>query len=93
MSRYIDADALTERIRHFVDTMSVCPSTDYCSGLRFMKKQAIEAVENAPTVDAVPVKWIQSYVKRLEDNGNTFAAAQYEMMIDDYRADGERRSE
>lgn len=55
MSRYIDADALIETIRNFVDTMSVCTSTEYCTGLRFMKKQAIEAVENAPTVDAVPV--------------------------------------
>lgn len=55
MSRYIDADTLTETIRHFVDTMSVCTSTEYCIGLRFMKKQAIEAVESAPTVDAVPV--------------------------------------
>lgn len=53
--RPIDADALTETIRHFVDTMSVCTSTEYCTGLRFMKKQAIEAVESAPTVDAVPV--------------------------------------
>lgn len=55
MSRYIDADALTETIRNFVDTMSVCTSTEYCTGLRFMKKQAIEAVESAPTVDAVQV--------------------------------------
>lgn len=77
MGRLIDADALWESAETCRETTSAF--------------QAL--IESAPTVDAVPVKWIQSYVKRLEDNGNTFAAAQYEMMIDDYRADGERRSE
>lgn len=44
-----------------------------------------------PTVDAVPVEWIENYVKRLEENGNTFSAVQYEMMLGDYFADGERK--
>lgn len=53
--RLIDANALKEAIEYHVDTMSVCPSKDYCMGLRAMKKRALEDVDKQPTVDAVPV--------------------------------------
>ena len=48
------------------------------------------ALDETPTVDAVPVEWIKNYIKHTENNGNTFAAVQYEMMLWDYLADGER---
>lgn len=89
----IDAYKAMKSIDEIVCSMSVCINSDYCHGMTAMKDAAIHAIEEQPIVDAVPVKWIQSYVKRLEENGNTFAAVQYEMMIDDYRADGERRSD
>lgn len=81
MSRYIDADALKKRVSELI-------VPDWT---RTLIRSTRSWLDSEPTVDAVPVKWIQSYVKRLEDNGNTFAAVQYEMMIDDYRADGERK--
>ena len=96
MSRYIDADALIETIRNLVDTMSVCTSTEYCTGLRFMKKQAIEAVESAPTVDAVPVVRCRE-CKHTKDDGCGAIYCKiwdkWEMPEDFYCADGERRTE
>lgn len=93
MSRYIDADALLETIRHFVDTMSVCTSTEYCTGLRFMKKQAIKAVENAPTVDAVPVVRCKECRWRHDDSSTMWLPCMEIKTSDDwFCADGERRS-
>ena len=78
--RLIDADALKEMI-HYTDDFYETPYVEW------------EDIVLAPTVDAVPVEWIKNYIKRTEDNGNTFSAVQYEMMLWDYIADGERRTE
>ena len=80
MSRYIDADELKRNhmFYHEADNRSYAEERD---------------IDETPTVDAVPVEWIKNYIKRTEDNGNTFAAVQYEMMLWDYIADGERRTD
>lgn len=49
-----------------------------------------------PTVDAVPVEWIESYVRdacATGDFSDDMCAVAIEAMLNDYRADGERRSE
>jgi hypothetical protein len=93
MGRLIDADAFIKDVCSNCDGWCDCVKCDCLNCKSEHRCDFIQQVHEQPTVDAVPVKWIQSYVKRLEENGNTFAAVQYEMMIDDYRADGERRSE
>ena len=44
-----------------------------------------------PTVDAVPVEWIQGFMDWLDSKGYTIASAVIQKMLNDFRADGERR--
>lgn len=50
---------------------------------------AIEALEQ-PTVDAVPVEWIQGFMNRLRNNGQTVCVAAIQGMLEAYGANGER---
>ena len=54
----IDAYKAMESIDEIVCSMSVCISSDYCHGMTAMKDAAIHAIERQPTVDAVPVVFI-----------------------------------
>lgn len=100
MSRYIDADALLEKAeqeQRFYGEEYDAMESGYLDEERALVEEAyrtmtdcVALINNAPTVDAVPIEWIKNYVKRTENNGNTFAAVQYEMMLWDYLADGER---
>lgn len=51
----IDAYKAMESIDKIVCSMSVCINSDYCNGMLSMKDMALHAIENQPTVDAVPV--------------------------------------
>ena len=92
MNRYIDAIPLIEK---WEKECGRGTNNGICQGDCFdcQFPTAIDDLKDAPTIDAVPVEWIKNYIKRTEDNGNTFAAVQYEMMLWDYLADGERRTE
>ena len=81
--RLIDADTVIS----FVDAGHLRNPME----LSWSDKDVVDMIESRPTVDAVPVEWFKNYIKRIEDNGNTFAAVQYEMMLWDYLADGERK--
>ncbi len=57
-------------------------------------------LDNAPTVDAVPVEWIENYVKWLRKREIQFAPVAIETMLSYYKdsqeycdSDGERRTE
>ena len=53
-------------------------------------------LDNMPTVDAVPVEWIKEKIESLKSQGNEFASLSariIQAMLNDYVADGERRSE
>lgn len=55
-----------------------------------------EEIDLQPTVDAVPVEWIESYVRDASATGDfedEMSAVAIEAMLNDYRAGGERRSE
>lgn len=57
----IDATKAIKSIDEIVCSMSVCISSDYRYGMTAMKDAAMHAIEEQPTVDAVPVvhgKWI-----------------------------------
>jgi metal-sulfur cluster biosynthetic enzyme len=51
----IDATKVIESIDEIVCSMSVCINSDYCHGMTAMKDAAIHAIEEQPTVDAVPI--------------------------------------
>ena len=54
--RLIDADALIEIIGDHVTTVSVCPTVEWARGKTQMKQIVLEDIENAPTIEAEPVK-------------------------------------
>lgn len=99
--RLIDANALMER---FAEMQKVKPDKDgreyACNFLNMGGEPSAEwfavedAVENAPTVDAVPVEWIKAKIESLKSQDNEFAslaARTIQAMLNDYGAEGERR--
>lgn len=61
MSRLIDADALCVKIEDNLVSLSTCISIDWYMGKSQMKKDVLENIKNAPTIEAEPVrrgKWI-----------------------------------
>jgi hypothetical protein len=90
----IDAEKAMKSIDEIVCSMSVCMNSDYCHGMMAMKDAALHAIENQPTVDAVPVEWIKAKIESLKSQGNEFASLSariIQAMLNDYGADGERR--
>lgn len=87
--RLIDANAL--KLMKVVECAG--HTIEYAAGW----KRCVEYCKNdAPTVDAVPVEWIESYVRDARATGDfsdDMCAVAIEAMLNDYRADGERRSE
>lgn len=72
MSRYIDADALVTDISFF-------------DGENFHYGYSQGTIESAPTVDAVPVEWIENYVKWLRKREIQFAPVAIENMLSYYK--------
>lgn len=59
MPRLIDADALFDAMDLYVTTVSVCATEGEARGMTRMKQICLEDVQNAPTVDAIPVAWLE----------------------------------
>ena len=60
--RLIDADALREIVDFHVTSVSVCATVQQAIGQSDFKQRCLEDIDNAPTVDAVPVrhgKWMK----------------------------------
>ena len=76
MGRLIDADALYTL---FVKMKSFGELT---------AKKAIRCVEEAPTVDAIPVEWIKNYINRTNDTDG-YAVAE---MLSEWEEDDEQPS-
>ena len=53
--RLVDADALKEQVESHVVSMSVCLSMDEHYGKATMREDCLTDIDNAPTVDAIPV--------------------------------------
>lgn len=56
--RPIDADALKEQIESRVVSMSVCLSVDEHYGKVTMREDCLQDIADAPTIEAIPVKWL-----------------------------------
>lgn len=59
MARLIDADALKEQVEAHVVSMSVCLCMEEHYGKVTMREDCLEDIANAPTVDAIPVEWLE----------------------------------
>lgn len=66
--RLIDAYALIETVEDHVTTVSCCPTVDWSMGKTQMKKQVIEDIRNAPTVNG----WISVKDKLPVENHSIF---------------------
>lgn len=66
--RFVDADALKEQIESHVVSMSVCLSVDEHYGKVTMREDCLQDIEDAPTVDAIPVEWLKGLMLSTEDD-------------------------
>jgi hypothetical protein len=94
----IDAYKAMKSIDEIACSMSVCINSDYCHGMTAMKDAAIHAIEQQPTVDAVPVRCGQCKYYSHDMNCCAYVNGLQNVTKTDYCsygrcADGERRSE
>lgn len=72
--RLVDADALKEQVESHVVSMSVCLSMDEHYGKATMREDCLTDIDNAPTVDAIPVEWLKEHVdgEIRDSDGNSY---------------------
>lgn len=81
MPRLIDADALKEQVESHVVSMSVCLSMDEHYGKVTMREDCLTDIDNAPTVDAIPVEWLDYRIMNAKYNGIKEAADAFEFVL------------
>lgn len=81
MLRLIDADALKEQVESHVVSMSVCLSMDEHYGKVTMREDCLTDIDNAPTVDAIPVEWLEWRVMNAKYNGIKEAADAFDFVL------------
>jgi hypothetical protein len=81
MPRLIDADALKEQVESHVVSMSVCLSMDEHYGKVTMREDCLTDIDNAPTVDAIPVEWLKWRVMNAKYNGINEAADAFDFVL------------
>lgn len=64
--KLVDGDYITEGLSHFNDRVNGDPH--FINGIETAK----EMIENTPTVDAVPVEWIESMLQDWKKSGASF---------------------
>ena len=75
MSRAIDADALKEQIESHVVSMSVCLSVDEHYGKVTMREECLQDIADAPTIDAIPVEWLNNKMLDLQNRDKALSKA------------------
>ena len=101
MSRYIDADLYAaemktrqDALKELMDDAEALDNWEMYDGLSRAFSVFAEAkltLDAMPTVDAVPVEQIESFIDWLERNGYTLLKKAIINALHDYRADGERK--
>ena len=81
MLRLIDADALKEQVESHVVSMSVCLSMGEHYGKVTMREDCLTDIDNAPTVDAIPVEWLKWRVMNAKYNGIKEAADAFDFVL------------
>ena len=98
--RLIDANALDDSFRHSIVKCKQWFEDAAAFGEEESKARAEQAyvtfmecsmrLKQQPTVDAVPVEWIEGFMDWLDSKGYTISSAIIQKMLNDYCADGER---
>ena len=68
--RLIDADALKEEIEFHPTSVSVCATVAEARGQTYFKNRCLEDIDNAPTIDAIPVEWLTQRMIRADDESD-----------------------
>lgn len=87
MGRLIDADKLKAQVEAHEIKYKFTP-TDYQYGHNVGIDKAVDDIEDAETIEAIPVPWIETEIKKLRDMDNGFAslsAGQIEAMLKKWR--------
>jgi hypothetical protein len=61
--RLIDADALKEEIEFHPTSVSVCMTVAEAKGQTYFKNRCLEDIDNAPTIDAIPIDWLREKMR------------------------------
>ena len=67
MVRLIDANALREVMEFHPTSVSVCATFEEAKGRTKQKLECLEDIDNAPTIDAIPVEWLRKWPKDLRE--------------------------
>ena len=57
-----DLDALYEKVADHVTSVSVCMTVAEAKGQTYFKNRCLEDIDNAPTIPAIPVAWLEDRV-------------------------------
>jgi hypothetical protein len=63
--RLIDADALKETIEFHPTSVSVCMTVAEAKGQTEFKNRCLDDIDNAPTIDAIPVEWMEKMLEKM----------------------------
>lgn len=66
-----DLDALYDKVSDHVTSVSVCATAQQAIGQTDFKRRCLEDIHNAPTIDAVPVKWLNERHRKCCEEGDT----------------------
>jgi hypothetical protein len=72
--RLIDADALKEEIEFHPTSVSVCMTVAEAKGQTYFKNRCLEDIDNALTIDAIPVEWLRNLcaIAKMETDDEMF---------------------
>lgn len=86
MGRLIDADKLKAQVEAHEIKYKFTP-TDYQYGHNVGIDKAVADIEDAETVEAIPVPWIESYALLAEADGRPFFAEGIRDMVEEWKRD------
>lgn len=89
MSRLIDADALKEKIEFHPTSVSVCMTVAEAKGQTYFKNRCLEDIDNAPTINAIPVEWLRQYAP---EKWSIYMEAAVEIIIEAWQKEQEART-
>ena len=71
--RLIDADALRETVEFHPTSASVCMTAEEARGRTAQKLQCLEDIDDAPTIPAIPIDWLEKLMHEGEEDDSKAA--------------------
>lgn len=94
MHKLVYVSDVVSAIDDIVDTMSVCPSRDYCDGMRAMKRHIKQKIDELDSVNMVPIVRCGECESGIMDEilNEKYCNGEYHA-LDWFCADGKRKSD